>query len=59
MHPEAVLLVDDREREIAERDVLLKQRVGADEDMDVADGEPLQDVVALARRARGRSEWRH
>ena len=31
VHAEAMLLVDDREREIAERDLLLEQRMGADE----------------------------
>ena len=31
---EAVLLVDDRDAEILERDALLKQRVGADRDLD-------------------------
>ena len=54
MHAEAVLLVDDGEREIAERDVLLEQRVGADQEVDVAEREPVEDVLALARRARGR-----
>ena len=34
MHAEAVLLVDDREREIAERDVLLEQRMRADQQID-------------------------
>ena len=31
MHAEAVLLVDDGESEIVERDVLLEQRMGADQ----------------------------
>ena len=54
VHPEAVLLVDDREREIAERDVVLEHRMGADQDMDVAEGEPIEDGGALGARARGR-----
>ena len=48
MHAEAVLLVDDGEREIAERDVLLEQRVGADQQIDVAEREPFEQFVALA-----------
>ena len=36
VHAEAVLLVDDGEREIAERDLVLEQRVGADEEIDLA-----------------------
>ena len=36
---EAVLLVDDGEAEVVEGDVLLEQRVGADEDRDLARGE--------------------
>jgi hypothetical protein len=37
MYAEAVLLVDDRKREIMERDVFLKQRVRADNQIDLAD----------------------
>ncbi len=47
MHPEAVLLVDDGERQIAEHDVLLEHRVGADEDMNVSERQPLENVAAL------------
>ena len=54
VHAEAVLLVDDGEREIAERDVLLEQRMRADQEVDIAEREPVEDVRALARRARGR-----
>ena len=36
VHAEAVLLVDDRQREALERDVLLEQRVRADGDLDRA-----------------------
>ena len=36
MHAEAVLLVDHHEREVAERDRLLEQRVRADQNVDVA-----------------------
>ena len=48
MHAEAMLLVDDGEREVAERDVLLEQRVGADQEIDLAGREAGQDVGALA-----------
>ena len=48
MHAEAVLLVDDGEREIVERDVVLEQRVGADQQIDVAEREPVEDGLALA-----------
>ena len=42
-----MLLVDDSERQIVERDIILKQRVGADDKIDVASGERGQDVLAL------------
>ena len=48
MHAEAMLLVDDGQREIAERDLVLEQRMGADQEIDVASGEPVQNVGALA-----------
>ena len=54
VHAEAMLLVDDREREIAERDLVLEQRMGADQQIEFAGFEPRQDVGALACRARGR-----
>ena len=48
MHAEPVLLVDHREREVAERDLLLKQRMGADEKIDLAPREPVEHLGALA-----------
>jgi hypothetical protein len=48
VHAEAVLLIDHREREVAKRDRLLEQGVGADEHMDVAERELFEDLVALA-----------
>ena len=48
VHAEAVLLVDDGEREIAERDLLLEQRVGADQEIDLAEREPVERLAALA-----------
>ncbi len=48
VHAEAMLLVDDREREVAELDLVLEQRMGADQEVDVAEGELLEDVAALA-----------
>ena len=53
MHAEAVLLVDDREREIVERDVLLEQRVGADQQVDLAAREPFEQS-SLRSRPRSR-----
>ena len=47
MHAEAMLLVDDREREVLERHVVLEQRMGADQEIDIAVFEPRQDVGAL------------
>ena len=47
-HAEAVLLVDHDEAEVAERDVLLEQAVGADHDVDRARREPLEHGFALA-----------
>ena len=56
VHAEAVLLVDDGEREIAERDVLLEQRVGADERCrSRRAARRVEHLGALACRARGRS----
>ena len=50
---EAVLLVDDRDREVAEADLLLDQRVRADGDLHVSRRDQLADVrVLLRRRAR-------
>ena len=54
MHAEAVLLVDDGEREIAECDLVLEQRVGADQQIDIAEREPVEDGRRARRRARGR-----
>ncbi len=54
MHAEAVLLVDDGEREIVELDLLLKQRVGADQEIDVAERQPFENASRARRRARGR-----
>ena len=45
---EAVLLVDDGEREIRERHVVGKQRMGADENIDIALDEPFEQVGAFA-----------
>ena len=53
MHAEAMLLVDDREREVLERDVLLEQRMGADQEIDFAVGEP-RECRRAPRRARVR-----
>ncbi len=51
LHPlhdaEAVLLVDDNESEIAEFDLFLDQRVGADDELGVALGDVAADVAFL------------
>ena len=44
MHTEAMLLVDHREGEIGEGDRLLKNRVGADENVDLACRERAQEA---------------
>ncbi len=54
MHAEAVLFVDDGERQIVERDLVLKERVGADQQIDVAEREPVENASRARRRARGR-----
>ena len=54
MHAEAVLLVDDGQREIAERHLVLEQRVSADDEVDVAGGECGQESRRARARARGR-----
>ena len=48
MHAEAMLLVDDRQRQVAERHVVLKQRMRADDDIDLAGGELRQDLRPFA-----------
>ena len=55
VHAEAVLLVDDREREIAELDLVLEQRMRADEKIELAGGEALAEYRRAPCRARGRS----
>ncbi len=49
VHAEAMLLVDHGEREVAERDLVLKQRMGADHEIDLAVRKPLQRRGALLR----------
>ena len=48
MDAEAVLLVDHRKRQVLERHVLLEQRVGADDDVEVARRQRRHDGVAGA-----------
>ena len=48
MHAETVLLVDNGERQIVEGDIFLKQRVRADDKVDIAGGERRKDLRALA-----------
>ncbi len=48
VHAEAVLLVDDGEREIVKRHFFLEQRVGADQQIDVAERQPVENALALA-----------
>ena len=49
-HAEPVLLVDDRQPELAERDVLLHERVRADHQVQRAAGELREQLAALPRR---------
>ena len=48
MHAEAVLLVDDGERQIVERHVLLEQSMGADDQIDLAGGEARKNFRPFA-----------
>ena len=48
LHAEALLLVDDQQPEILERDVVREQAVGADHAVDVAGRKPSITVVAWA-----------
>ena len=54
VHAEAVLLVDDGQRQVVEVDAFLEQRMRADDDVDRAAGEAVEDLVALAALSRGR-----
>ena len=47
VHAEAMLLVHDRKREIAEFDLFLEQRMRADQQIEIAGFEPRQNVGAL------------
>ena len=58
MDAEAVLLVDDDEGEVAEVDAGLEERVGADEEVDVAGGEAGEDRAPARGPSRGRSARR-
>ena len=53
-HAEAVLLVDDQQAEVLERDVLLQQAVRADDDVDLPVREPLQRPRGSAPAVRKR-----
>ena len=48
MHAEAMLLVDDHKRKIAELDRLLEQSMGADENVDASLGKCCKDLLALS-----------
>ena len=48
MHAEAVLLVDDGQRQIVERDVFLKERMRADDEIDIARRQRRENLRALA-----------
>ena len=53
MHAEAVLLVDDGEGQVLERDIRLEQGVRADQDVDLAGRQPLQQLGARRGPSRG------
>ncbi len=48
MHAEAMLLVDDGEREVVKGDAFLKQRMRADQQVDVAEREAVEKGLAFA-----------
>src|SRR5580658_1000381 len=50
-HAEALLFIDDEQAEILELDVFREQAMGADEDIDAAAGDALDDVFLFFRRA--------
>ncbi len=54
MHAEAVLLVDDGKRKVVKGDVLLKKRMRADQKIDIAEREAVENLFALPARVRGR-----
>ena len=49
---EPLLLVDDHQTQVLELDVLAEQPVRADDDVDGAVGEPVEDLLGLGRRWR-------
>ena len=53
---EAMLLVDDRDREVPEVDLLLDQRVRAHDDVGVAGRDELSREAVLARSERAREQ---
>ena len=53
MHPEAVLLVDDDQAKVLEFHAFLKQRMGADQNINLARGKALQNVLPLLALFRG------
>lgn len=48
-HAEPLLLVDDDEAQPLELDILGEQRMGADDDVDIARGRAVLDLLRLAR----------
>ena len=56
LDPETVLLVDDRDGEGAELDLVLDERVRADGDVGLAADQPLANGAALRRRDRARKQ---
>ena len=56
--PESVLLVDYRDREVAELDLVLDECVRADGDLHVPGGDELTRVRVLALRGHGAREQR-
>src|SRR4029450_4221882 len=56
MHAEAMLLIDDDQAEVLERDLLLEQRVRADENIVVACLERIEDLGARASALAAREQ---
>ena len=51
-----VLLVDDDKRQMLERNVIRKHRMGSKENVELARFQPVMDLLALGRRRGPRQE---
>ena len=58
IHAEAVLLIRDHQRELVIHDLLLKQGMGANDEVRIVDGDALIERLPLLRRHRARHKHR-